>query len=112
MAAASDFKKLGGIKGVAHYILVQNDGHIVAHNTINAAGLASTIVISGKNSKKLEKFLDSGKWIYFSVERNGGGNLLVFSLGNYFLGIIEKHDSDTKTMVDSIISYLKTLLKT
>ncbi len=112
MAAVSDFKKLKEIKGVAHYILVQNDGRIVTHNTNKASELSPTIVISGKNCKKLEKFIAGGQYIYLSVERKGGNNLLVFALGNYFLGILEKSDSDTKTMVDSIISYLKTLSKT
>jgi len=109
MASVSDFKKLGDINGVAQYILVRNDGHVVTHNTSNAVEFSSTIVMSGRNCKNLEQFLDSGNCVYLCVERQDGNNLLVFTLGKYFLGVIEKPDSDTKTTVNSIISYLQRL---
>jgi len=109
MASASDFAKLKDINGVFQYILVRNDGHVVTHNTKDAVAFSSTIVMSGRNCKQLESVLDSGQYIYLCVERENGHNLLVFSLGNYFLGIIEEADSDTQTTVDLIIDYLKTI---
>lgn len=109
MASTSDFSKLKDIEGVGQYILVRNDGHIVTHNTSNAVELSSTIVMSGQNCKNLENFLDCGQCMYLCIERNNGNNLLVFPLGKYFLGIVEESDSDTKTTVDSIINYLRTI---
>ena len=109
MVSTSDFNKLSNIKGIAQFILVRKDGHVVTHNSPKMVELSSTIVMSGRNCQKLEEFLESGNCIYLHVEREQGSNLLIFSLGKYFLGVIEKTDSDTKKTVDSIISYLKKL---
>lgn len=109
MASASDFNKLQDIKGVYQYILVRNDGHIVTSNAPNAVEFSSSIIMSGTHFKNLENILDSGHSSYLCVEPNQGSNFLIFTLGNYFLGIIEQPDSDTKTTVNSIISYLQTI---
>ncbi len=109
MASANDFNKLKDVPGVYHFMLVQNDGHIVCSNAPNAIEFSSAIIMSGTHFKNLESILDSGRSTHLCVERNKESSFLVFTLGNYFLGVVEQPDSDTQKTVNSIISYLKTL---
>lgn len=111
MASASDFKKLSTFEGVVGYLLVREDNHIVVHNTEDPEKLSSAIIACVKDCREIEDFLDTGQFSRLCVERKEGNNLLIFSLGKYFLGIIKTDDVNPSTMVDSIISYLKTLSK-
>lgn len=109
MASAKDFNKLGTIEGVSHFILVRNDGHVVAHNTDKAGELSSTIVMGGRNCNKLQDYIDCGQSSHLCVERTNGSNYMVFTLGNYFLGILQDPDYDSQTTAEAVINYLKTI---
>jgi hypothetical protein len=109
MATANDFSRLGDIEGVAKYILVRNDGYVVSDNYSEAVALSSAIVTSGKYCDSLADDLDGKRYIYCCVERTSGDNVLVFSLGRYYLGIIKHPDTDPQKLADTIISFLKAL---
>ena len=109
MATAKDFSKLGDIEGVSRYILVRNDGYVVSENHEDAVALSSAIVTSGKYCDSLTDDLDGRRYIYCCVERNSGNNVLVFSLGRYYLGIIKHSDTDPQQLADTIIGFLKAL---
>lgn len=109
MATAKDFSRLGDIEGVAKYILVRNDGYVVSDNYNEAVALSSTIVTTGKYCDSLTDDLDGKRYIYCCVERTSGDNVLVFSLGRYYLGIIKHADTDPQKLADTIIGFLKAL---
>ncbi len=109
MATAKDFSQLGDIEGVSQFILVRNDGYVVSENFDDAVSLSSAIISCGKNCDSLTDNLGGRRYIYFCVERSSGENLLVFSLGRYYLGIIKHPDSDPQILADSIVAFLKTL---
>jgi len=109
MATAKDFSRLGDIEGVSRYILVRNDGYVVSENYEEAVALASAIVTSGKYCDSLSEDLDGRRYIYCCVERTSGDNVLVFSLGRYYLGIIKHADCDPQQLADTIIGFLKGL---
>ena len=109
MATAKDFSKLGDIEGVSRYILVRNDGYVVSENYEEAVALSSAIVTSGKYCDSLADDLNGRRYIYCCVERNSGKNILVFSLGRYYLGIIKHADTDPQQLADTIIGFLKAL---
>lgn len=109
MATAKDFSKLGDIEGVSRYILVRNDGFLVSENYEDAVAISSAIVTTGKYCDSLIDDLASGRYIYCCIERHSGENLLVFSLGRYYLGIIKHADSDPQQLADTIIVFLKSL---
>lgn len=110
MATAKDFSRLGDIEGVAKYILVRNDGYIVSENCDEAVALSSTIVTSGQYCDSLSEDLDDRRYVYCCIERLSGQNILVFSLGLYYLGIIKHPDTDPQQLADTIIFFLKTLI--
>lgn len=109
MATAKDFSRLGDIAGVSNYILVRNDGYVVSENYEEAVTLSSAIVTSGKQCDSLADDLGNKRYIYCCIERQSGDNVLIFSLGRYYLGIIKHSDSDPQQVADGIIAFLKSL---
>lgn len=109
MATAKDFSRLGDIEGVANYILVRNDGYVVSDNYDQAVSLASAIVTTGNYCDSLVDDFKDRRYIYCCIERDSGNNILVFSLGRYFLGIIQHADSNPQQLTDTIIGFLKAL---
>jgi hypothetical protein len=109
MATAKDFSKLGDIDGVSRYILVRDDGYVVNNNYDDAVALSSAIVTSGKYCDSLAEDLSGRKYIYCCVERNSGNDVLVFSLGRYYLGIIKHADTSPEQLAEAIIAFLKAL---
>lgn len=109
MATAKDFSRLGDIEGVARYILVRDDGYVVSENYEEAVALSSAIVTSGKYCDSLSDDLEGRQYIYCCVERTSGDNVLVFSLGRYYLGIIKHSDCDPEQLANTIIAFLKAL---
>ncbi len=110
MATARDFSRLDEIEGVSQYTLVRDDGHVVSGNLQNSAELSASIVSSGKYCDTLVDDLNGKRYVYCSIERTSGNNILVFSLGRYYLGIIKHPDSDSQQLADTIIVFLKGLL--
>jgi len=109
MATANDFSRLGDIEGVSRYILVRNDGYVVSENYEEAVALSSAIVTSGKYCDSLADDLEGRRYIYCCIERTSGENVMVFSLGRYYLGIIKHSDTDPQQLADTIIGFLKAL---
>ena len=109
MATAKDFSKLGDIDGVSQYILVRDDGYVVSNNHDDAVALSSAIVTSGKYCDSLAEDLAERKYIYCCVERNSGNDVLVFSLGRYYLAIIKHTDIGPEQLAEAIIAFLKAL---
>lgn len=109
MATAKDFSKLGDIDGVSSYILVRNDGYVVSENYGEAVALSSAIVTSGEYCDSLAGNLAGRSYIYCSIERDSGNDVLVFSLGKYYLGVIKHADTIPGHLADTTIAFLKNL---
>ncbi len=109
MATAKDFTGLGNIEGVSQYLLVQNDGNIRASNMENGQSTAITIMGSGQHCANLSQHLGGLQYIHLCIERESN-NLLVFSLGEYYLGILEEGDRSTQETVNNVISFLKSIV--
>ncbi len=109
MATLNDFKRLADLKGVKYYILVKRDGAVVSANMEDAVVLSSTIVMSGLNSEGLETKMGGQRHRYLTIERSDGEDLVVFSLGNYFLGIIKILNCDSLQAITEVIGFLKDL---
>ena len=109
MATTKDFSRLGDIEGVAHYMLIRNDGYVVSENYDEAVTLSSSIVTTGKYCDSLADDMAGRQYLYCCVERKSGDNILVFSLGRYYLGIIKHPATDPQILADLIIAFLRTL---
>ncbi len=110
MVTKKDFKQLAGLDGVAHYLLVRRDGAVVAGNLETAVSLASTVVLSGISCEAMEKNVGGKRYSYMTIERESGEHLVIFSLGNYFLGVIQQSGNDSIQLIESVIAFLKKLI--
>lgn len=109
MASAKDFARLEQINGVAHYILVRGDGQVISQNMENAATFAPLISSSGTQCDALATDMGGNRYIHLCIERQSGNDLLVFSLGRYYLGIFKQAESERQQTIDNVIHFLKNL---
>ncbi|MDO9042964.1 MAG: roadblock/LC7 domain-containing protein [Desulfocapsaceae bacterium] len=109
MASAKDFNRLAQINGVAHYILVRGDGQIISQNMEDAASLGPIIAAGGTKCDALTADMGGNRYIHLCIERESGNDLLVFSLGRYYLGILKHAESPRQEIIDNVIYFLKNL---
>jgi hypothetical protein len=109
MASARDFNRLALIDGVAHYILVRGDGRIVSQDTEDAAGLGPLVATGGTTCDALAADMDGSRYIHLCIERESGNDLLVFSLGHFYLGILKHAEGRRQEIIDNVIYFLKNL---
>lgn len=109
MASAKDFARLAQINGVAHYILVQGDGQVVSQNMEDAENLGLIIAGGGTKCDALAADMGGNRFIHLSIERESGNDLLVFSLGSYYLGILKHAESPRQEVIDKVIYFLQNL---
>lgn len=109
MASARDFNRLALIDGVAHYLLVRSDGQIVSQDAEDAAGLGPIITAGGTTCDDLAAAMDGNRYIHLCIERKSGNDLLVFSLGRYYLGILKDEECQRQELIDKVIYFLKNL---
>lgn len=109
MASANDFTRLAQIKGVTHYILVRGDGQVVSQNMEDAESLGLIIAGGGTKCDALAADMGGNRYIHLSIEQESGEDLLVFSLGRYYLGILKHEESPRQEIIDNVIYFLKNL---
>jgi len=109
MASAKDFNRLAQIDGVAHYILVRGDGQVISQNMDDAEILGSIIAAGGTQCDALAADMGGNRYIHLCIERESGNDLLVFSLGRYYLGILKQAESPRKEIIDKVIYFLQNL---
>lgn len=109
MASAKDFARLEQINGVASYILVRGDGQIVSQNMDNAASIAPIVAIGGTQCDTLATDMGGNRFIHLCIERESGNDLLVFSLGRYYLGILKHAESERQQTIDNVIYFIQNL---
>ena len=107
MASVKDFARLTQINGVANYILVRGDGRIVSQNMEDAESLGLIIAGGGTKCDALAADMGGNRFIHLSIERESGEDLLVFSLGSFYLGILKKAESERQEVIDNVIYFLK-----
>lgn len=109
MASAKDFARLEQINGVARYILVRGNGHVVSQNMEDMAGFGPIVSHCGAQCDALGADMNGNRYIHLCIERDSGNDLLVFSLGRYYLGIMKHEESDRQETIDNVIYFLQNL---
>ena len=109
MATAKDFAQIENLNGVASYIMVRGDGHVVGENMEADPALSATIINCGKTCNSLAGDMNDRRHIHLCITRSSGNNLLIFSLGKYYLGVIQHNSVTTQEVADNVINFLKTL---
>jgi len=99
-------KRIEQFKGVSNYIVARNDGQIIIHNLGNPEKLTSLVTFGGLNAQSIQKTLGFSEFGYLIFIRPQNQNLIIFSLDKYYLGIVQKVDSNQTQLIDEISRFL------
>ncbi len=110
MPTLTDLEQLSEVDGVAHYILVRRDSHVMLHNLDDPATYASTIVMTGVNMEKIQALSITGRCQFYQFILSSGQNLSIFPLGNYFLGIFHTSGTENQTVIDNVSELLNKII--
>ncbi|MBN2428252.1 MAG: hypothetical protein JXK94_07950 [Deltaproteobacteria bacterium] len=94
------------IKGVGNYIVARNDGQIVIHNLENPEKLTSLVTIGGFHSVAIQKTLGFSDFGYLIYIRPQNQNLIIFALDKYYIGILQKIDSNQTQLIEDVSRFL------
>ncbi|MFH2058642.1 MAG: roadblock/LC7 domain-containing protein [Pseudomonadota bacterium] len=102
-----DLLKISKINGVAHYIFVDTQGDVIAHNMIDYQKIGPMISFCGNQSFAIGK--RRLKFLIFS--RKNQKDLLIFPVGNYYLGVIKQKEIKTVEIADNVLIFFTALFK-
>lgn len=94
------------IDGVSNYIVVRNDGQMIIHNLDEPEKLTSLLTFGGFNTQAIQKTLGFSQFGYLVYIRPRNQNLIIFSLDKYFLGIVQKMDSNQSRLIEEVGRFL------
>ena len=97
---------LNRLKGSAITLFARNDGQIIIHNLENPEKLISLVTFGGLNAQSIQKTLGFSQFGYLLFIRPQNQNLIIFSLDKYYLGILQKIDSNQTQLIDEISRFL------
>jgi len=107
MMIENKFSEILKIPGVDQYIFVDKKGNIAAHEINSPEKAAKAVHFCGKRSQAFGK--DKLRCILFS--RNNQKDLLIFPVGNYYLGVVKQESMNSIALADNIIKSLTDLQK-
>ena len=105
MATIDEFLEIATVEGVKNYILVRNDGEIVARDVEEAEALAALALRCGLGADRI----GTARYRYLAFRRKGGEDLFIFPVGNYYLGVIKERNIDGARLVDGVQDFIKAL---
>jgi len=86
--------QLEQINGIESYILVEQDGAVVAHNMKNHDEISSMVTICGIGSSAIMESIGFSRIKYLMLSRIDKRNFLVFLFDEYFLGVQQVSGTD------------------
>lgn len=110
MTTLEDFTKVKDVVGVAEYVLVRQDGHLMVHDAKDHEGLAQLVVLCGTNCDAIKADIPS-RFHYFLFSRECGEHLLVFPVGGYYLGIIQTSAVESSHVALTVIAFIRKLVR-
>lgn len=109
MASAKDFARLTLINGITASILVRGDGQIIGQASEEIAAYAPLIARSGAGCDSLSSGMGGNRYLHLCLERESGLDILVFPLGQFYLGVLKDPDSERQEILNQVIFFLKHL---
>ena len=97
---------IGRIKGVDQYVLVDNRGNIMIHDMTEFENVAEVVWSCGRSLSVLGK----KKFKYAVFLRKNKNDFLIFPVGRYYLGVVERKGCVTAEVADAVMDFLNTRL--
>ncbi len=98
------FSDIGRIKGVDQYVLVDNRGNIMIHDMTEFETVAEVVWSCGRSLSVLGK----NKFKYAAFLRKNKNDFLIFPVGKYYLGVVERKGFVTDEVADAVMDFLNT----
>jgi len=95
-----------GIQGLDGYVIVRQDGQVLSHNVANVESLSALIVMGSLNGNIVKTEVGASLFKHFVVARKTNERLLVFSIGNLWLGLLQRKDTYTPDIVNKVQSMI------
>ncbi len=106
----NDLARLKGLATVDDYLVVRQDGKIMLHNVSAAQDFAPMIQLVGRNCDSLPMPADFPRFRHFLLTRESGENLLIFPLGNYYLGCLQSAGYTSRQAASEVLGFIKEIM--
>ncbi len=110
MTTLYDFTKVKGVVGVAEYVLVRQDGHLMVHDAQDHEALAQLVLLCGSNCDAIKADIPS-RFHYFLFSRECGEHLMVFPVGGYYLGVVQTSAVESSHVATTVIDFIRKLVR-
>lgn len=97
------FLQISKIEGVDEYIFMDNRGNIAAHDIKDSQKVSGMVFACGQNICVIGR--DKFKYAVFS--RKNKRDMIIFPVGNYFLGVVKQKKTETLVLVDIILNFFQ-----
>lgn len=104
--------KILQIQGVGGFLLVRNNGQLLASKTdmtTDPQTLAAMMTLSSQDSKSLQSTMGLGRYHYLMVTQENIGKLYVFPIQNHLLGVIHRCPDHDPIFVKRIRQFIHEL---
>jgi hypothetical protein len=95
--------EISKIEGVDEYIFMDNRGNIAAHDIKDSQKVSGMVFSCGQNICAIGR--DKFKYAIFS--RKNKQDIIIFPVGNYFLGVVKQKKTEPLVLVDIILKFLQ-----
>ena len=110
MASLDDFAKVKDVVGVAEYVLVRQDGHIMSHDAKDHEDLGQMVMLCGTNCDAIRTGIPN-RFNYFLYSRDCGEHLIVFPVGGFYLGVIQSASVESSHVARSVTEFIRKLIR-
>ena len=90
------------IQGLDGYVIVKQDGQVLSHNVANVEPLSALIVMCGLNGNIIKSDVGASLFKYLVVARKTNERLLVFPMGTFWLGLLQRQEAYTPDIVNKV----------
>ena len=104
-----DLARLKGMGSVMDYVVVRQDGQVMLHNLEEAEPLATMVRLVAQNCDTLVLPPSYPRFRHFLLSRECGRHLLVFPLGNYYLGVIQASGMSSRQAAAEVLDFVQQL---
>jgi predicted regulator of Ras-like GTPase activity (Roadblock/LC7/MglB family) len=101
--------KILQIQGVGGFILVRNNGQLLASKadiTIDPQTLAAMMILSSQDCKTLQSTMGFSRYHYLMVTQEKIGKLYVFPIQNHLLGVIHRYPDHDPMFVKKMKQFI------
>ena len=107
MTLSENLLQISQIKGVDQYIIVDHTGKSAGHDISDPHKASEMVFSCGKTIQIIGK----NRFRYALFSRKNNKSILIFPVGTYFLGVVQKRGADPQILLNLILKFIEDCLK-